>query len=182
MGPIAVDYNQSLTPGDVDNGLVNVVVEIPLGGLEKIEWDRKCLRMKVDRLERTSFHEPTNYGFVPQTISGDGDSLDALIVSDEIFSTETVVSARIIGVMKFDDEGEVDDKIIVVPVDDQPEDKMISSFLDLPEKLINEITNYFSHYKDIDKPGSTKVVGWGDTTEAKGIVYQAINRWHNIKR
>lgn len=177
-----VDYNQSLTPGDVDSGFVNVVVEIPLGGIEKIEWDRHCLRMKVDRQEVTNFREPTNYGFIPQTISGDGDSLDVLIITDDILPTETTLLAKIIGVMKFDDEGEADDKIIVVPADNQPDDELISNFSDLQQKLINKITNYFSHYKDQDKPGSTKVVGWGDATEAKPIIYQAINRWRTINK
>jgi inorganic pyrophosphatase len=182
MSPTVVDYNQSLTPGDVDGGFVNVVVEIPLGGTEKIEWDRKCLRMKVDRQESTAFHEPTNYGFVPQTIGGDGDSLDALIISDDILPTETVLSAKVIGVMKFDDEGQADDKVVVVPTENPDDIELVKEVSDLPEKLIDEITNYFTHYKDQDKPGSTKVIGWGDAMEAKAIIHQAVNRWHSINQ
>jgi inorganic pyrophosphatase len=175
------DFNQILTPGDVVNGMVNVVVEIPVGGVQKIEWNRTSQTMEVDRLEPTAFSEPTNYGFIPQTIGGDGDGLDVLIISETVLATGTTLPARIIGVMKFSDEGEPDDKIVVVPIADQEKSGAINSLADLQKQKIDQISDYFSHYKDQIKSGLTVVQGWGDIAEAKAIIYQAIERWNDTK-
>lgn len=170
------DFNQILTPGDVANGMVNVVVEISAGGNEKIEWNRTDQMMEVDRLEPTTFPEPTNYGFIPQTIGEDGDGLDVLIISEMAIPTGTSLMAKIIGVMKFDDEGQADDKIIVVPTDDQ--NRAVNSLADLPKEKIDQITYYFNHYKDYKKLSSTSVKGWGDAVEAQEIIYKSIERWN----
>lgn len=168
------DFNQILIPGDVNNGIVNVVVEIPTGGLEKIEWNREKLAMVVDRLETPDFAMPTSYGFIPQTLNEDNDSLDVLIISDQPISTGTSMPAKFVGVMKFDDEGKSDDKIIVVPIGDE-----INSISDIPQPKIDQITHYFNHYKDSRKPGTTIVKGWSNNFEAKTIIDQSINRWNN---
>ena len=175
------DFNQILTPGDIVNGIVNIVVEIPIGGIEKIEWNRTKKIMEVDRLEPTTFPEPTNYGFIPQTIGEDGDGLDVLIVSETTFSTGTTLSAQVIGVMKFSDEGLIDDKIVVVPIDNQTENFKFKSLNDLPKQKIDQITYYFSHYKDQIAPNLTIINGWGDISEAKSIIYKSIDRWNNTK-
>ena len=175
------DFNQILTPGDIANGIVNAVVEISIGGLEKIEWNRTKKIMEVDRLEPTTFPEPTNYGFIPQTIGEDGDGLDVLVISETVYPTGTTLSAKIIGVMLFNDEGSNDDKIVVVPIDSQTENSQFKSLDDLPKQKIDQITYYFSHYKDQIAPNSTIVKGWGDIAEAKSIIYKSIERWNNTK-
>lgn len=176
-----IDFNQTLTPGDIEKGIVNVVVEIPIGGTDKIEWNRADKMMEIDRLEPTDFPEPTNYGFIPQTISGDGDSMDVLIISEKIIPTGTILQARIIGVMKFEDETEVDNKIIVVPIDNHEDKNQIESLADLSKQKINQIEYYFSHSKDQIKSGLTVVGGWGDVAEAKQIIYKSIECWNSSK-
>lgn len=173
------DFNQILTPGDVDGGIINVVVEIPQGSTHKIEWNRQKAIMQLDRVDPAIFAKPTNYGFIPQTLDEDGDELDALIITSEPLSTGIYLEAKIIGVLKFVDDDEVDDKIIVVPADDRNNGNAINSLEDLPKQLLNQIEHHFTHYKDLKKPGSTVVKGFGDATEAKLIIHEAIDRWNN---
>lgn len=173
------DFNQVLTPGDVDGGVVNVVVEIPQGSSHKIEWNRKLAVMQLDRVEPAVFAKPTNYGFIPQTLDEDGDELDALIITEEPLPTGIFLEARVIGVMRFVDDGEVDDKIVVVPADDRNTGNAIQTLADLPERLIQQIEFHFSHYKDLKKPGTTVVEKWGDVAEAKAIIHESIERWNN---
>jgi inorganic pyrophosphatase len=173
------DFNQILTPGNVDGGVINVVVEIPTGSSHKIEWNRSLAVMQLDRVEPTIFAKPTNYGFIPQTLDEDGDELDALIITDEPLPTGIFLEAKVIGVMKFEDDGEVDDKIVVVPADDRNTGNAINSLEDLPERLIQQIDFHFSHYKDLKKPGTTIVKSWGDVNEAKAVIHESIERWNN---
>ncbi|MFY9227870.1 MAG: inorganic diphosphatase [Candidatus Microsaccharimonas sp.] len=170
------DFNKILTPGDVDDGLVNVVIEIPMGSSHKVEWNREKAVFQLDRVEPAIFAKPTNYGFIPQTLDEDGDELDALIITNEPLPTGIFLEAKIIGVMKFEDDGEVDDKIVVVPADDRNTGNAISSLADI-EQLKKQIEHHFNHYKDLKKPGSTIVKGWGDIEEAKAIIHEAIKRW-----
>ncbi len=173
------DFNTILTPGDVNGGIINVVVEIPQGSSHKIEWNRELAAMQLDRVEPTVFAKPTNYGFIPQTLDEDGDELDALIITDEPLPTGIFLEARVIGVMRFVDDGEVDDKVVVVPADDRNTGNAIQSLADLPEQLIKQIEFHFNHYKDLKKPGTTKVESWGDVAEAKTIIHESIERWNN---
>jgi inorganic pyrophosphatase len=172
------DFNKILTPGDVANGIINVVVEIPAGSSHKIEWNRELAAFQLDRVEPTIFAKPTNYGFIPQTLDEDGDELDALIITNEPLPTGIFLEAKVIGVMKFEDDGEIDDKVVVVPADDRHTGNAINSLTDLSEQLIKQIEHHFSHYKDLKKPGSTIVKGWGDVEEAKTIIYESITRWN----
>lgn len=172
------DFNQILTPGDFEDGVVNVVVEIPTGSSHKIEWNREKAVFQLDRVEPAIFAKPTNYGFIPQTLDEDGDELDALIVTSEPLPTGIFLEAKIIGVMKFEDDGEVDDKVVVVPADDRHTGNAIKTLADLPDQLIRQIEHHFSHYKDLKKPGSTIVKGWGDIEEAKAIIGESITRWN----
>jgi len=171
------DFNKILPPGDVKNGLINVVVEIPIGSRHKIEWDRNLAVFKLDREEPAIFAKPTNYGFIPQTLDEDGDELDVLIITNEPLATGVVLEGRILGVLKFEDDKEVDDKIIVVPSDNRDTGDTVKSLADLPKGLILQIEHHFSHYKDLKKPGSTIVKGWGNISEAKEIIDKAIRRW-----
>ncbi|MFI5212460.1 MAG: inorganic diphosphatase [Candidatus Saccharimonadales bacterium] len=173
------DFNQILNPGDVDGGIINVVVEIPQGSSHKIEWNRHLGAMQLDRVDPAIFAKPTNYGFIPQTLDEDGDELDALIITDAPLPTGIYLQARVIGVMRFVDDGEVDDKIVVVPADDRSTGNAITTLADLPKQKIAQIEHHFMHYKDLKKPGSTVVKGWGDIEEAKSIIHESIERWNN---
>lgn len=173
------DFNQILKPGDVDGGVINVVVEIPEGSSHKIEWNRDLAVMQLDRVDPAIFAKPTNYGFIPQTLDEDGDELDALIITDAPLPTGIFLEARVIGVMKFVDDDEVDDKIVVVPADDRSTGNAITSLGDLPKQKIAQIEHHFTHYKDLKKPGSTVVKGWGDVEEAKAVIRESIERWNN---
>ncbi|MDB5167317.1 MAG: inorganic pyrophosphatase [Candidatus Saccharibacteria bacterium] len=172
------DFNKILTPGDVDGGIINVVIEIPQGSTHKIEWNRELAAFQLDRVEPFIFAKPTNYGFIPQTLDEDGDELDALIITDQPLSTGIFLEAKVIGVLKFEDDGEVDDKVVVVPADDRNTGNAINSLDDLTDQLKKQIEHHFAHYKDLKKPGSTIVKGWGDIAEAKTIIHESIERWN----
>ena len=172
------DFNQILTPGDVDGGIVNVVIEIPTGSSNKIEWNREKAAFQLDRVEPAIFAKPTNYGFIPQTLDEDGDELDALVLTNEPLPTGIFLEGKVIGVMKFEDDGEVDDKIVIVPADDRNTTNAISTLEDVSPGLLKQIEHHFSHYKDLKKPGSTIVKGWGDAEEAKAIIHESITRWN----
>lgn len=173
------DFNKILDAGDVDGGIINVVIEIPAGSNHKIEWNRDLAVMQLDRVEPQIFAKPTNYGFIPQTLDEDGDELDALIVTDQPLTTGIFLEARVIGVMKFVDDGEVDDKVVVVPADDRNTGNAITTLADLPDQLIKQIEFHFNRYKDLKKPGSTTVESWGDIDEAKAVIKESIARWEN---
>lgn len=172
------DFNKILDAGDVDGGVINVVIEIPQGSSHKIEWNRKQGFFALDRVEPQIFAKPTNYGFIPQTLDEDGDELDVLLITDEPLVTGVVVEARVLGVMKFEDDGEVDDKVVAVPADDRHMGNAYQSLEDLPEQLIRQIEFHFNHYKDLKKPGTTIVKSWGDINEAKEVIHESIARWN----
>lgn len=171
------DFNQVLEPGNIADGIVNTVVEIPEGSRLKVEWDRKRAAFMLDRVDPAIFAKPCNYGFIPQTLDEDGDELDTLIICPEPLTTGVWLEARIIGVMKFEDDGEVDDKVVVVPADNRDDDR-IRSLDDIPQWKA-KVEHHFTHYKDLKKPGSTKVLGWGDVEEAKAIITSCIERYQN---
>ncbi len=171
------DFNVVLDPGDYQNGEVNTVVEIPQGSILKIEWDRERAAFMLDRVEPTIFAKPVNYGFIPGSIDEDGDELDALIVVHEPIPTGVWLKAKVIGLLKFQDDGEMDHKIIVVPADDRNTGDMIHSLGDLGARWKQQIEFHFSHYKDLKKPGSTAVLGWGDAEEAKQIIAECVARF-----
>lgn len=171
------DFNQVLTPGDYQNGTVNTVVEIPKGSMLKVEWDRERAAFVLDRVEPSIFAKPVNYGFIPQTKDEDGDELDTLVVTDEPIPTGVWLEAKIIGVLNFEDDGEADHKVVVVPADDRNTGDSINSLDDLGERWKQQIEHHFTHYKDLKKPGSTKVLGWGDVDAAKQIITESIERY-----
>lgn len=171
------DFNKVLEPGDYQNGTVNTVVEIPQGSFLKVEWDRQRAAFMLDRVEPSIYAKPVNYGFIPQTLDEDGDELDTLVVCDEPLPTGIWLESKIIGVMNFEDDGDADHKIIVVPADDRNSGDSIQSLDDLGERWKQQIAEHFNHYKDLKKPGTTKVLGWGDTEDAKKVIAEAIERY-----
>lgn len=172
------DFNTILTSGDVENGLVTTVVEIPKGSSLKAEYDRKKKIFVLDRVEPAIFAKPTSYGFIPQTLDEDGDELDTLIITDEPLPMGLVIEeAAIIGVLNFEDGGEMDHKVVVVPADDRNTGNAVKSLDDLPTGLKNQIEYHFNHYKDLKKPGTTKVLGWGNAADATKIIKECQERW-----
>ena len=171
------DFNQVLEPGDYQNGIVNTVVEIPEGSILKIEWDRKRALFKLDRVEPGIFTKPCSYGFIPQTLDEDGDELDTLIICDEPLPTGIWLEAKILGVMNFEDDGEADHKIVVRAADDRNDGDWLNTLDDLGERWKQMIEHHFTHYKDLKKPGSTKVLGWGDIEAAKTVIATSIEHY-----
>ena len=173
------DFNKVLEPGDYENGEINVVNEIPMGGTHKIEWNRKLGVFELDRVESATMPKPTNYGFIPQTLDEDGDELDVLLITDHPVTTGIFLKARVLGVMKFEDDGDIDDKIIAVPADDRNNGNHYQKLSDLPTQLIRQIEHHFTHYKDLKKPGASIVKSFDDIDEAKKVIAEAIERWKN---
>lgn len=173
------DFNQVLEPGDYQNGTVNTVVEIPQGSSLKVEWDRKRACFMLDRVEPQIFAKPVNYGFIPGTLDEDGDELDTLVVCHEPIATGIWLKAKIIGVLNFEDDGEMDYKIVVVPADDRNTGDSIDTVDDLGDRWKQQIEYHFAHYKDLKKPGTTNVQGWGDVEEAKKVIAESIERLAN---
>ncbi len=175
------DFNQVLEPGDYQNGLVNTVIEIPEGSILKVEWDRSRAAFMLDRVEPAIFAKPVNYGFIPQTLDEDGDELDTLVVADEPIPTGVWLEAKVVGVLNFEDDGDMDYKIVCVPADDRNTGDSVKSLDDLGERWKQKIEHHFAHYKDLKKPGSTKVLGWGDIEAAKAVIVESIQRYQNKK-
>lgn len=171
------DFNKVLEPGDYGSGAVNTVIEIPQGSFLKIEWDRKRAAFMIDRVEPSIYTKPVNYGFIPQTLDEDGDELDTLVVCNEPIPTGVWLETRIVGIMNFEDDGDMDHKIIVVPADDRDTGDSIKGLDDLGERWKQKVAEHFNHYKDLKKPGTTKVTGWGDIEAAKKIIAESIERY-----
>ncbi|MEK7504162.1 MAG: inorganic diphosphatase [Patescibacteria group bacterium] len=165
------DFNKLLTPKTPD-GNINVVVEIPKGSNLKIEYRRETCTFELDRVEPDIFAKPTSYGFIPGTLDGDGDELDVLIICGTPLTTGIHLQAKIAGVLNFEDDGEIDHKIIAFPADNRD-----NPSVGLNDRFKEKIEFHFSHYKDLKKPGTTKVLGWGDVSEAEKIIEECIVRW-----
>ena len=157
---------------------INVVIEIPLGGNPvKYEMDKESGAMFVDRFLHTAMYYPFNYGFVPHTLSEDGDPVDAAVMSQVPVVPGSVIRSRPIGVLLMEDEKGIDEKIVCVPVDQlHPYFSGIASYRDLPPILIEQIAHFFGHYKDLEKDKWVKVKGWGEAEEAMQLVRDAISR------
>lgn len=171
------DFHSILTPGE-KNEYVNTVIEISKGSMHKVEYDVKLKTFILDRVEPEIFAKPVNYGFIPQTLDEDGDALDTLVITDEPLPMGVVVKAKVIAILNFVDDGENDYKIVCVPEDDRNTGNEINSLETLPNRWKQKIEHHFNHYKDLKKPGSTKVEGWGDAAEAWKIIQECIERFN----
>lgn len=171
------DFNKVLEPGDWQNGLINTVIDIPMGSSLKIEYDRERACFMLDRVEPSIYAKPVNYGFIPQTLDEDGDELDTLVFCNQPIPTGTWLEAKIIGIFNFEDDGEMDYKIVCVPADDRDTGDSIKHLRDLGGRWQQKIEEHFAHYKDLKKPGTTKVLGWSDIEDAKKIIKESIDRY-----
>ncbi|NIA67096.1 inorganic diphosphatase [Pelagibius litoralis] len=157
---------------------VNAIIEVPLGSDPvKYEMDKASGAIFVDRFLHTAMHYPLNYGFVPHTLSNDGDPVDILVVNSVPVIPGAVVRVRPIGVLIMEDEAGEDEKLLSVPVDDlHPFYANVSSFRDLPKILLDQIAHFFAHYKDLEPDKWVKVKRWGEADEACKLIEQAIQQ------
>lgn len=157
---------------------VNVIVEVPVGGEPiKYEMDKEAGTMMVDRFLYTSMRYPGNYGFIPHTLSDDGDPTDVIIVSQRHIVPGAFMAVRPVGVLKMVDEAGGDEKIVAVPAShiSKRYDK-VHDYTDLPSIQIKQIEHFFTHYKDLEDGKWTKTDGWGDHKEAQKLIMEAIER------
>ena len=157
---------------------INVVIEIPVGGAPiKYEVDKESGAMFVDRFLHTAMYYPVNYGFVPHTLSEDGDPVDVMVVSTLGVSVGSVMRSRPIGVLMMEDESGKDEKILAVPhTKIYPFYDDVKSYKDLPQILLQQIEHFFTHYKDLEAGKWVKVTGWGDTATATRLIQEGIDR------
>ena len=157
---------------------VNVVIEVPIGGGPiKYEMDKNAGTLVVDRFLYTPMRYPGNYGFVPHTLSDDGDPIDVLVANTRPILSGAVINVRPIGVLKMEDDGGGDEKIIAVPSPRLTKRYInVHEYKDLPEITLDQIRHFFEHYKDLEPGKWVKVVGWGDAAEARRFISAAIAR------
>jgi inorganic pyrophosphatase len=157
---------------------VNVIVEVPVGGEPiKYEMDKEAGTLVVDRFLYTSMRYPGNYGFIPHTLSDDGDPCDVLIANQRGIVPGAIIAVRPVGVLRMQDEAGGDEKILAVPVSrlTRRYEKVINH-TDLPEITLKQIEHFFEHYKDLENGKWVKVMGWGDAAEARELIVQSIER------
>jgi len=159
---------------------VNVVIEIPShSDPVKYEVDKDTGAMFVDRFMGTAMHYPCNYGYVPQTLSEDGDPVDVLVVTPIPVISGSVIRVRPLGMLRMSDEAGKDAKIIAVPIDKLSSlYSHMNSVRDLPRSLLDSIAHFFDHYKDLEPGKWVKIEGWVDTDEAKQEILDSIARYN----
>jgi len=157
---------------------VNVIVEVPIGGEPiKYEMNKAAGTLFVDRFLHTPMRYPGNYGFVPHTLSEDGDPIDVLVANTRPILAGAVINVRPIGVLKMEDDGGGDEKIIAVPTPKLTKRYLhVKSCSDLPEITLEQIRHFFEHYKDLEKGKWVKVIGWGEAGEAHKLIMEAVAR------
>ena len=157
---------------------INVIIEVPFGREPvKYEMDKKSGALYVDRVMHTSMRYPCNYGFIPHTLSEDGDPIDILVASPVEFLSGCIVRCRPVGVLNMVDEKGTDEKILAVPVDDlNPYYKEVKQYSDLPEMLLNQISHFFAHYKDLESGKWVELEGWESAEQAAELIVKSIKR------
>jgi inorganic pyrophosphatase len=155
---------------------INVVVEVPIGGEPiKYEMDKASGTLFVDRFLYTAMRYPGNYGFVPHTLSDDGDPVDVLIANTRAIVPGAVVSCRPVGVLVMEDEAGGDEKIIAVPSTKLTRRyERVKTCADLPQITLDQIGHFFEHYKDLEAGKWVKIVRWGDDAEARALIEAGI--------
>ena len=157
---------------------VNVVVEVPIGGEPiKYELDKASGALMVDRFLYTAMRYPGNYGFIPHTLSGDGDPCDVIVVNTRAIVPGAVMNCRVVGVLLMEDEAGGDEKLLAVPSPKltQRYDR-VQNYTDLPAITLQQVEHFFAHYKDLEPGKWVKILRWGDAAEARALVSTGIER------
>ena len=157
---------------------VNVIVEVPIGGEPiKYELDEAAGTLVVDRFLHTPMRYPGNYGFVPHTLSADGDPIDVLVANTRPIVPGAVINVRPIGVLKMVDDAGCDEKILAVPSPKLTKRyEHVTNYTDLPRITLEQVQHFFEHYKDLEPGKWVKMGGWGDAEEARQLIRAAIAR------
>lgn len=162
---------------DEEKRILNGLVEINAGSINKYEFITETGHLKLDRVGYSTLAYPTVYGLIPQTWDQDSDMLDIMVAGvTEPLVPGSLAEVRVIGIMKFEDGGEIDDKIICVLADDKRV-AHIRSYTDLGEHWAKEAAHYFEFYKHLKKPGTCKVLGFFDADEAVKVIHECIERY-----
>ena len=166
----------AISTGDNPPEDINVIIEVAIGGEPiKYELDKEAGTLVVDRFLYTPMRYPGNYGFVPHTLSDDGDPVDVLVANSRELVPGCVIKCRPIGVLIMEDEAGQDEKIIALPVHKLTRryDK-VKTYSDLPQITLDQIEHFFTHYKDLEPDKWVKIVRWGDADEAKALISAAV--------
>jgi inorganic pyrophosphatase len=158
---------------------LNVIIEVQIGGEPiKYEMDKEAGCLVVDRFLHTPMRYPGNYGFVPHTLSDDGDPIDVLVANTRPIAPGALINVRPVGVLKMEDDGGMDEKIIAVPSTRLTKRYVhVHNASDLPIITTEQIQHFFQHYKDLEPGKWVKIIGWGDAEEAKKLIVEAIERY-----
>lgn len=159
----------------------NVIIEIPMhGDPVKYEVDKESGVLFVDRFMSTPMYYPANYGYIPMTLSEDGDPVDVLVITPVPLISGVVIPSRVVGMLKMVDEAGIDTKLIAVPTSKRtPFYDDIVSYSDLPKQLLASIEHFFTHYKDLEKGKWVKIDGWADTNVAQAEILASIKRYND---
>ena len=157
---------------------INVIIEVPIGGEPiKYEMDKASGALVVDRFLYTSMRYPGNYGFIPHTLSEDGDPCDVIVCNTRAIAPGAIINCRPVGVLLMEDESGGDEKILAVPSTKLTRRyEKVREHTDLPEITVHQIEHFFEHYKDLEKTKWVKILGWGDSAKAKALIMDAIER------
>lgn len=168
----------AISPGKNPPEDINVIVEVPVGGDPiKYELDKTSGTLFVDRFLYTPMRYPGNYGFMPHTLSDDGDPVDVLVCNVRAIVPGAVISSRPVGVLLMEDDGGEDEKIIAVPTSRLTSRyNKIENYTDLPEITIQQVQHFFEHYKDLEPGKWVKIKGWGDVDVARQKINEALER------
>ncbi len=162
---------------------VNVVVEVPIGGEPiKYEMDKASGALVVDRFLYTAMRYPGNYGFVPHTLSEDGDPCDVIVANTRAVVPGAIMSCRIVGVLRMEDEAGPDEKLLAVPGSRLTRRyDAVEDYTDLPAITLEQIEHFFAHYKDLEPGKWVKLSGWGSADEARALLRNALARAETAK-
>ena len=168
-----------VTPGTNIPDEVNVIIEIPAhSDPVKYEVDKDTGAMFVDRFMNTAMHYPCNYGYVPHTLSEDGDPVDVLVLTPIPLISGSVIACRPISMMKMTDESGPDAKVLAVPIDKLATHyRHIKTMADLPKQLLDQIAHFFDHYKDLENNKWVNIEGWEDRDAAYQEILDSIERF-----
>jgi inorganic pyrophosphatase len=157
---------------------VNVIIEVPVGGQPiKYEMDKEAGTLVVDRFLYTPMHYPGNYGFVPHTLSEDGDPIDVLVCNTRQLVPGCLINVRPIGVLVMEDNAGRDEKIIAVPSPHLSRRyENVHEYSDMPEITLQQIEHFFEHYKDLEPGKWVKIGDWRGAAEARRMIVEAIER------
>jgi len=162
---------------------VNVIIEVPIGGEPiKYEMDKAAGTLVVDRFLYTSMRYPGNYGFVPHTLSGDGDPIDVLVCNTRELVPGCVINVRPIGVLIMEDNAGQDEKVLAVPSPHLTKRyERVKNYTDLPPITLEQVAHFFEHYKDLEPGKWVKIGGWHDADYAKKMIREAVARYQEQK-